>query len=297
MMKYSAFNLIIQSDFPLPLPECQSPIPPDITVRIGEIEEPKNLSRTYDGVWYAHGGDWLFLKWDVLGSFLILEGQRIILSPSQNPASPSPVTPLLGAVMAVTMHQRGSLALHGSSVLADDKAIIFVGPKGAGKSTMAGYYRDRGHTLISDDVCAIDMQNPDRLCIHPSFPIIKLWPDSMQALKFEPEKHERVHPEFEKRNIRLDSGFSNVMEKVASIIILKTGPVIAFEPLTGHQTLAAILPHLIINRFADQQPIFLKNKVFSLTTKLVSTIPVYQLQRPKEIEQLPSLYELVNKSI
>lgn len=65
MLKYCAYNLTIQSEIPLPLPQCQSPEQPDIIVTIGETDEPETLSRTYDGVWYAHGDESLFIKWDL----------------------------------------------------------------------------------------------------------------------------------------------------------------------------------------------------------------------------------------
>lgn len=298
-MNYLAFNMTIQSDYPLPLPPNPSDDKPEIFITVGETITPRTLSRTYDGVWYEHGNDCLYLKWDEIGSFFIQEGTKITFSPNQRlaPQDSSALGPLLGAVMAVAMHQRGLVVLHGSSVQVNDKAVIFIGSKGAGKSTMVGYYKDQGHALISDDVCAIDMQRPGGPWIHPSFPIIKLWPDSMQYLNYTPGKHERVHPGFEKRTILIDLGFSNTLTKVAAIITLKSGPTVELEPLTGHQALAAILPHLIINRFAEQQPVILKKIVFSQTSKLVITTPVYQLQRSKEIEQLPSLYELVKKLI
>ncbi len=292
-MKYSAYNLTIQSELPLPLPQCQFSEHPDIIITVGETEEPEHLSRTYDGVWYAHGENSLFLKWDRIGSYLIREGKWIVISQSHAPRTMSPVVPLLGTVMAIAMHQRGMTSLHGSSVLVDGAAIIFLGEKGEGKSTIAGYFQKQGHSLLSDDVCAIDMQRQESPTIYPSFSRIKLWPDAMHYLEYAPEQHERVHPEFEKRNISLDAGFSFTPSPVAAIIVLTTGSDVSLEALTGHQAIPFILPHLIINRFPENQPDKLARNIYYQLTNLIKHVPLYRLTRPRDISLLPIVAELV----
>lgn len=293
-MKYSAYNLTIQSELPLPLPQCQFSEHPDIIITLGETEEPEHLSRTYDGVWYAHGENSLFLKWDRIGSYLIREGKWIVISQSHAPRTMSPVVPLLGTVMAIAMHQRGMTSLHGSSVLVDGAAIIFLGEKGEGKSTIAGYFQKQGHSLLSDDVCAIDMQRQESPTIYPSFSKIKLWPDAMQYLEYSPEKHEKVHPSFEKRNISLNNGFTYSPSPVADIFVLTTSPEVTLEPLIGHQAIPVLIPHLIINRFPEQQPAELTRDIFFQLIKLLKNVPLYRLGRPRDISLLPIVAELVN---
>lgn len=297
-MNYFAYNLTLQSDISLPLPLSTSG-KPDIVITFGELDEPENLSRTHDGVWYAYGSDFLYLKWENIGTYLIKEGGEIILSPSQklNSTEQLLLVPLLGTVMAIALYQKGLTALHGSSVKIDDKALIFLGAKGEGKSTMAGYFRKQGHTLISDDVCAVDMHKKDVPLIYPSFPQLKLWPDAMRYLDYKTAKHKRVHPQFEKRNISLDTGFSATPCRVAAIIVLKTGVTDKHEILTGHKAIPALLPHLIINRFPELQPDSLKKEIYFQLTELIKSIPVHQLERPRDISLLPALSELVQKNI
>lgn len=279
------------------MPQCQSHKQPDILVKNGEIEEPEILSRTYDGVWYAHGDDCLFLKWDTLGSFSIRSGKSIIISLNPGPMAFSPAVPLIGTVMAIAMHQRGMTALHGSSVLVDNAAVIFLGEKGEGKSTMAAYYQKKGNAFLSDDICAVDMHKQNRPIIFPSFSNIKLWPDAMRYLEYLPEQHEKVHPRFEKRNISLDTSFSYSPSFVSGIIVLTTGSHIALEPLTGHQAIPALIPHLIINRFAENQPATLIKNIYFQLTNLIKNVPLYRLTRPRDISSMPILAELVNSSI
>ncbi len=292
-MKYSAYNLIIESELPLPLPVDESGTPADIVITIGKIDEPENLCRTYDGVWYAHGEESLFLKWDIIGSFLIYKGQNIVIEPQKSELA-SPVVPLLGTVMAVAMQQKNLSALHGSSVIIGDVAIVFLGGKGEGKSTIAAYLQKQGHTLLSDDVCAIDMNAQSAPLIAPSFSKIKLWPDSIDFLEDNAENYEKVHPLFEKRSILLDSnGFCSSPSPVVAIIELATGSDIKLERLAGHSAIPSLISHFIINRFPEEQPVDLMRNVYSQVTKLLQRTSTYRLTRPRDIALVPETGRVV----
>lgn len=292
-MRFTAYNLTIQSELPLPLPVCRSSGQPDIRIINGDLLEPEVVYRTFDGVSYAHGEESLFLKWNVLGSFLIRKGKEIIVANKQDTLRYSPVVALLGTVMAVAIQQRGLPALHGSSVLLDDAAVIFLGEKGEGKSTIAGYLQRMGSALLSDDVCAIDMPEGKNPIISPSFSNIKLWPDSMHYLNYQPDHFERVHPSLEKRNISLNTGFSYSPSPVAAIIALATGPEVALEPLRGHYAIPFLLPHLIINRFPEHQPDKLIRDIYHQLTNLMHNVSLYRLTRPRDISLLPRLADLI----
>ena len=51
------------------------------------------------------------------------------------------------------MLQRNMVAIHGGGVIEmDNKAVIFTGDRGAGKSTLTTALRRKGYKFISDDV-------------------------------------------------------------------------------------------------------------------------------------------------
>lgn len=296
-MKYSAYYLTIESELPLPLPESISPDKPDIKIIKGDLLQPETLYRSYDGVWYAHEEGSLFLKWDALGSFRISQGREIVVAERKMNGKHSPVAALLGTVMAVAIQQRGTPTLHGSGMLIDDAAIIFLGQKGEGKSTIAGFLQKQGNAIISDDVCAIDMQDKEKPIISPSFSNLKLWPDAMHYLDYQIEQFERVHPALEKRNICLNTGFSYSRSPVAAMIVLTTGPEISLTPLTGHQGLPFLLAHLIINRFPEHQPDKLVRSIYNQMTDLLQHVPLYRLTRPRDISLLPRIQDLIRDMI
>lgn len=91
--------------------------------------------------------------------------------------------PLLGPVMALLLHRRGLLVLHGSAVLVGDRAQVFLGDKGAGKSTTAAALVSSGCRLVSDDVVAIERDPAGGLGIRPGYPAMKL--DAQMLARFE----------------------------------------------------------------------------------------------------------------
>jgi hypothetical protein len=86
---------------------------------------------------------------------------------------------LYGSVLAVLCYKCGLFPLHGASVLLNGAAVIFSGPSGSGKSTLATALARRGHPLLCDDVCAIDMKVSGRPLLWPAFPRVKLLPDAI----------------------------------------------------------------------------------------------------------------------
>ena len=73
------------------------------------------------------------------------------------------------------------LVLHASAVEIDGEAVAFVGPAGAGKSTMAAKLCKQGNALISDDVLVVSFESGQPFVV-PSFPSIRLWPDSVEKV-------------------------------------------------------------------------------------------------------------------
>lgn len=294
-MKYRAYNLIIESPLKLQLPHVTIDAAPDITVCTDTIVAPKKLSKTYDGVWYNYGEDQLYLRWDKIGEFLIHGGREITTSPlKEAPQTENLLSaPLLGTVMAVAMQQRGMTILHGSCVEVSGKAFVFLGNKGEGKSTFAAHFQKSGHRLISDDICALQPGPDHSFTISPSFPTIKLWPDAMEHLKLTPDEHDRVLPQLEKRRVVIKDNFSNSPAKLTALILLKTGITPSLDKISGHQILPTLLPHLILNRFTDNQPQQLKSTLYNQLSQLMHNIPVYTLTRPRDASFLPKLVTMI----
>ncbi len=65
---------------------------------------------------------------------------------------------LLGAVFGALCHQRGITPLHASAIDVADGCVAFVGASGAGKSTLVAALARRGHQIIADDECFLQLE-------------------------------------------------------------------------------------------------------------------------------------------
>jgi hypothetical protein len=76
---------------------------------------------------------------------------------------------LLGPVLAFVLRLRGVTCLHASAVALGGRAVAFLGPPGAGKSTIAAALARRGHAVLTDDLLAL-CERGDRFFAQPGYP-------------------------------------------------------------------------------------------------------------------------------
>jgi hypothetical protein len=88
---------------------------------------------------------------------------------------------LLGPVLGILLRYRGVISLHASSVAVDGRAVAFVGPPGAGKSTAAATIGRLGCPIVADDITALEERN-GQFFVNPAYPGVSLWPDSVESL-------------------------------------------------------------------------------------------------------------------
>jgi hypothetical protein len=91
------------------------------------------------------------------------------------------LTYLLGPIFAFILRVHGFTALHASAAVINQQAVAFVGGGRAGKSTIVAALARAGHRILSDDIAVLE-QEAGGFKIRPSYPHIRLWPDSVSVL-------------------------------------------------------------------------------------------------------------------
>jgi hypothetical protein len=91
------------------------------------------------------------------------------------------LTYLLGPVFGFILRLRGFTALHASAAVINGYAVAFVGGGRAGKSTIVAALARAGHRILSDDIAVLE-EASGTFRIKPSYPHIRLWPDSVSIL-------------------------------------------------------------------------------------------------------------------
>ena len=129
---------------------------------------------------------------------------------------------LLGPVLAFALRLRGTIPLHASGAVIDGRAVLFVGPAGAGKSTAAAALGRLGHAVVSDDVVPIDLAGPSVLA-RPGYPRLSLWRDAADAVFGRDGAVSPVSAVYDKRAIDLHAvgvRFSHEPVPIETIFVL-----------------------------------------------------------------------------
>ncbi|MER9006302.1 MULTISPECIES: serine kinase [unclassified Mesorhizobium] len=292
---YRAYGLTISSQVELPELEPSAPAAVDVVIAVGPIDLPKPSPET--GTAFRFEARQQYLAWRTVGAFLITDACRIEVEPAPDVDDALLAFPLLGPVMALLLHQRGLLILHASAIAVGGKSAVFMGDKGAGKSTTASAMIRAGHRLLTDDVVALDLT--DRPMIVPGFPQLKLAADAAAAFPIrQAEIRPQVHAAIDKMQHRLHAGFAADAVPATRIYILERSDKAAITPLPGIGALPAIIKFSYVTRFG--RPALVGD--FATThlrqcAALASQVGVCRLEVPTGLDRIGEAVALIENDL
>ena len=108
---------------------------------------------------------------------------------------------LLGFPFGALLHQRGIVPLHANAIEVAGRAFAFSGHSGAGKSTIAAWFHDRGYRILADDVCAITPAADGPPLAFPGIPRLRLWREALEAGGRAAEDFERSFDDMDKYDV------------------------------------------------------------------------------------------------
>lgn len=160
----------------------------DWTCQPAAIPDPVADLRTWE---QEDGSEWLRIGRSSNGFVLdFIAGARFHVTASriswEAPGLPSDTVHhlLLDQVLPLALSTVGRFPVHASCVALDDRALLFAGPSGQGKSTLAAALASRGWRTLADD-CAVLHQQGDDWLVSPAYPGARLWPDAAARLGVE----------------------------------------------------------------------------------------------------------------
>lgn len=180
-MRYRLYNLIIDSDLELALlPKDDGEGGADLVVRQGRVafDLPNAL---HEVSWYQVGREAFVVEIQKVARFKVCQGRHVTIERFFGAGDNEVALYLLGSVIAGALLQRDVFLLHACAVAADSGAILIAGEPGAGKSTLTAALVRQGYRLVADDVCLLTIKD-GRAMVHPGYPYIKLWSDSLDLL-------------------------------------------------------------------------------------------------------------------
>ena len=170
---------------------------PDVHVTIGDVSAHLAHVKSEGRNWEYAPGEFL-LRLNGVMKVYVTGGKSILLQPDPT-CDPGDLTLyLLGTCFAVLLQQRGRVVLHASAVAVGDRAMLFCGASGMGKSTMAAMLSERGYPLLNDDVCNLSPDAEGRYSVYPDGRMLKLWSRSVDYLQWTATDDARVRHDAEK---------------------------------------------------------------------------------------------------
>ena len=295
MKRYSAYNLLIHSDFELP--------------GFIEIEDSEFSGRDFQEIYIKEdsltdvdldrindSGLHLAGKAQDLLRCCVLQGKEIIVSPEPDVDTRFLQTVIGGELLGALMRQRGYLVLHASTVSKEGKAIAFLGYSGWGKSTTAAYFVRNGYRLLGEDLLVVDVR-PEKPVVLPGPTSIKLRPDSGKMLfnDFEsrPEAYSTTNKRIMSGNVKAHLHDSNSSLEKIYILEPVNRDSNQIAEISKREALIEMVRHTRINKWLNSKQFATSH--FDQCNRLLEKVPVSLLQRRLTLESLPDIKSIVEE--
>ena len=205
-------------------------------------------------------------------------------------------TYLLGPIMGFVMLLRGVVCLHASAVAIVSDAIALLGPAGAGKSTTAAAFAERGFSVLAEDVVTLDDRG-DRFMVRPGYPCIRLWPSAVRALYGTESQLPRLTPNWDKCYLDLTGRPEQFQQQplpLAGIYLLGErrddcdAPFV--EPLDRAEGLMSLVANTYATKLMDKE---MRAREFELLTRVLGSIPLRRVTPHVDPARIPELCESI----
>ena len=244
-------------------------------------------------------------------SFIILSGGKSVFYHHTDTTSPQSVQTLLrGNVTKFCLQEQGEFCLHASSMRIHDQVILFIGQKGAGKSTLATYFHLQGHAIWCDDYAMLHQENN---CFFASQgeTSLKINPDIAAALAI-PQEH--LKPVFDlpahwKRTAESDiitrKLYFNQQAADVKVLPIKVAAVFFIEQRVSEpvnmisirkktDTLSTLMDEILLSGINSKQYLKL---YFQSAMSFLEIVPSYTIHAPDDITRIHEVYDSVLETI
>jgi hypothetical protein len=200
-------------------------------------------------------------------------------------------TYLYGPVLGLVLRLRGALAFHASAVQIGSTAIGFVGPHGAGKSTLAAALGAAGCPVVTDDV--LHVRQKDGWMAEPFASMLKLWPEGAGLALGASADLPRIAEGWDKRALPL-GGFIPAVTRPLPLsglgIFADAAARPAITPLPAPSALLQLAANSSASHLLDRER---RAAEFTMLSALVRDVPCATLTPPGDPRDYPAFVQRV----
>lgn len=297
--KYHAFSLIWSIPFECPelqrSTKQQDTATADVMVSLNIVNQPK-ITKSQVNITEST----VIIHYKDIGKFTIANGDTIAIETSE--LNKSVRLLMLNTVASFLLLQRGLLPLHGSGVLYQNEAILFVGNSGYGKSTTAAGFIEKGYSMITDDIAAIDF-DLEKAVVIPSFPNMKLWEDSLEMLEEHKDNLDFIRENetemIKKYKFPVSAMVSQIMRPQLNTIYilnpLNEGLKVTINELSNSEKFNALINYTFQKTTLKKQN--LHEAHFVSITKIINQVRIVQLNRPRLHQNVKELVHIIEQDL
>jgi hypothetical protein len=199
-------------------------------------------------------------------------------------------TYLYGPILGLLLRLRGALAFHASSVQIGDGAVGFVGPHGAGKSTLAAALAAAGCPIVTDDVLHVRLSG-SRWMVEPFASMLKLWPDGARLALGECADLPRIAAGWDKRALMPGGPLTAATAPLPLLALASFAPMAAvpgIEPLSPATAFIRLAANSSATHLLDAD---LRGVEFRALSALVRSVACATVSPPQDARQYPAFVE------
>ena len=210
--------------------------------------------------------------------------------------------------------------IHANAMCHNNDAFLFIAPSRTGKSTLTTHLLQYGFQMMTDDMAALHQVQQGSYHIYPSWPKIRLWPDSAQELigtKIDDNRNgqshsqastpvlnhlnvveqKKVHAKFAKQELELDTQQGKVWRQTSAplkaIYILQRSDepehICNIEQLSASKAVILLLQNSMLADAYTNLGLELQRLQWFAT--LLGSIKVYKISYKSGVQYLPQVCE------
>jgi hypothetical protein len=225
--------------------------------------------------------------------------------------------------IACWLELKGVPCIHANAMSHNGDAFLFIAPSRTGKSTLTTQLLEHGFKMMTDDMAAIHQGQGNEYHIYPSWPKIRLWPDSAsqligtkldnklsQAPKADDKtalgnspsasmlaikEHKKVHENFAKHELEVDTINGSVWHEspapLKAIYYLERTQSTQYQcditPLTGTKALFLLLQNsMLADAYVN---LGLETQRLEWMSNLLQHIKIYKITYSSGMQHLPQI--------
>lgn len=296
---YKVYGLIIKSDLFMPeLLYTEKIKNPDVIINYGIMpEKVKKAIREGKSHLFEKKEAWFDIKG--VADYYIRNGNTIIVEPYPDANEQYIKTYILGSAFGMLLIQRNIVAVHGGTIVIGNRAVIFTGDSGTGKSTLTAAFKDKGNFFIADDVSVTGAYKDSNLKIFPGYPQQKLCRDAMIKMGYDINKFTLVDEGRGKYVIPVNKGFYREPLQLGAIFVLTKGEADSIEvnEIRGIEKIKILLDNIYRIEITDYTGI--DREYFKKCFEIAKGVPFFSIRRPENkfsvSEQICAIEETLAK--